>query len=154
MTADAAHALSHVPDARRRLREACLYPWTERGPLGHWAPRRLEQVFDLAERVAMLYYAAQFRRSALLIETSWEVRAFAPLSCGASSRATDEDPAIQNRVWLRPDHIRFALRVEGSGGGCMVLEGIRVLDAGSFVAGPAAATVMGRSGCPGGTHRE
>ena len=72
-------ALSHVPDARRRLRDAYLYPWTERGPLVHWAPRRLAQVFDLAERVAMLHYAEQFRRSAVLIETSWEVRAFAPL---------------------------------------------------------------------------
>jgi hypothetical protein len=72
-------ALTHVPDARQRLREAYLHPWTVRGPLVHWAPRRLAQVFDLAEWVAMLYYAAQFRRSALLIETSWEVRAFAPL---------------------------------------------------------------------------
>jgi hypothetical protein len=72
-------ALTHVPDAHRRLREAYLYPWTERGPLVHWSPRRLEQVFDLAERVAMPHYAAQFRRTSSLVETSWEVRAFAPL---------------------------------------------------------------------------
>jgi hypothetical protein len=40
----------------------------------------LEPAFDLAQRVAMLHYAVQFRRFALpRIETSWEVKAFAPL---------------------------------------------------------------------------
>jgi hypothetical protein len=72
-------ALIHVPDAARRLRDAYLGPWTRRGPLVRWSARRLEEVFDLAGRVAMLHYAAQFRRTSSLVETSWEVRAFAPL---------------------------------------------------------------------------
>ena len=72
-------ALALVADATRLLREAYLEPWTRRGPLVDWSPRRLEEVFDLAGRVAMLYHAAQFRRSTAFVETSWEVRAFAPL---------------------------------------------------------------------------
>jgi hypothetical protein len=70
-------ALAHVPDARARIREAYLRPWRAAACT---RADRLEPAFDLAQRVAMLHYAVQFRRFALpRIETSWEVKAFAPL---------------------------------------------------------------------------
>ena len=78
LSLDYTDALARVPDARARLREAYLAPWARRGPLAGWTPQRLEEVFDLAGRVAMLYHAAQFRRSVARVETSWEVRAYAP----------------------------------------------------------------------------
>src|SRR5262245_65008676 len=49
-------------------------------------------------------------------------------------------------VSLHPKRIPFVPRGRGGGEGRMVLAGIRVLDVGSFVAGPAAATVMGDFG--------
>jgi hypothetical protein len=79
LSLDHTDALAHVPDARRRIRDAYLAPWSERGPLARWPGRRLEQTFELARQVAMLHYARQFWRHALpMIETSWEVRGFAP----------------------------------------------------------------------------
>jgi aminoglycoside phosphotransferase (APT) family kinase protein len=74
-----ASALTQLPDARRRLRDAYLQPWANRGPLARWLPRRLEDTFDLAQRVAMIHYAAQFRRGASRVDTSWEVRGYAPM---------------------------------------------------------------------------
>ncbi len=80
LSLDYTEALERVPDARRRIRDAYLGPWRERGPLAGWSATRLEQVFELAQPVAMLHYARQFWRLALpLIETSWEVRAFVPM---------------------------------------------------------------------------
>src|SRR5262245_36432199 len=79
LSLDYTDALAQIPDAGVRLREAYLEPWARRGPLAGWTPRRLEEVFGLAGRVAMLYHAAQFRRSLARVETSWEVRAYAPL---------------------------------------------------------------------------
>jgi hypothetical protein len=79
LSLDYTEALARVPDARRRVREAYLSPWRERGPLARWPLQRLERVFDLAQEVALVHYAAQFRRALPLIETSWEVRAFLPL---------------------------------------------------------------------------
>jgi len=77
---DYTDALAHVPDAGRRIRDAYLGRWKERGPLANWPAARLERAFELAQEVAMLHYARQFWRLALpLIETSWEVRAFPPL---------------------------------------------------------------------------
>ena len=79
LSLDYTEALGRVPDARRRLREAYLGPWMERGPLAHWPAQRLERTFELAQEAAMLHYARQFWRLALpLIETTWEVRTFAP----------------------------------------------------------------------------
>jgi hypothetical protein len=72
-------ALRHHPDARRRLRDAYLHPWANRGPLARWSARRLEDTFDLAEQVAMIHYAEQFRRGASRVHTSWEVRGYAPM---------------------------------------------------------------------------
>ena len=79
LSLDHTEALAHVPDARARIREAYLAPWRAAGPARAWPAGRLETAFDLAQRLAMLYYAVQFRRFALpRIETSWEVRTFAP----------------------------------------------------------------------------
>ena len=50
-----------MPDARARIREAYLRAWTERGPLAGWPARRIGHAFDLAQRVALLHYAVQFR---------------------------------------------------------------------------------------------
>lgn len=79
LSLDYTDALARIPDADARLRAAYLEPWARRGPLAGWTPRRLEEVFSLAGRVAMLYHAAQFRRALARVETSWEVRAYAPL---------------------------------------------------------------------------
>ncbi len=79
LSLDYTDALTGVPDASGRIREAYLRPWTERGPLAGWPARRLAEAFDLAQRVALLHYAVQFRLGLPRIETSWEVRAFTPL---------------------------------------------------------------------------
>jgi hypothetical protein len=72
-------ALSRVPGARGLIREAYLTPWRSSGPTRSWPGGRLEAAFDLAQRLAMLYYSAQFRLfSVPRVETSWEVRSFAP----------------------------------------------------------------------------
>lgn len=79
LSLDHTEALADVPDARARIREAYLAPWRAAGPTRAWPAGRLDAAFDLAQRLAMLYYAVQFRRFALpRIETSWEVREFAP----------------------------------------------------------------------------
>jgi hypothetical protein len=77
-----AEALADGAEARRRIREAYLTPWTERGPLAGWPPRRLERTFELAQQVAMLHYAVQFRRGLSAIETSRQVRGFLPFFLG------------------------------------------------------------------------
>jgi len=83
-----AEALSEVPDARARIRAAYLGPWRHWAAAEGWAAGRLERAFDLAQRLAGAHYAVQFRLFALpLIETSWEVRAFAPLFLRALLRA-------------------------------------------------------------------
>jgi hypothetical protein len=79
LSLDYTDALTGVPDARARIREAYLRPWKERGPMAGWPERRVRDVFELAQRVAMLHYAVQFRLGLPRIETSWEVRAFTPL---------------------------------------------------------------------------
>src|SRR5262245_44612884 len=79
LSLDYTPALDHVPDARSRIRDAYLGRWADRGPLAGQSPRRLEEAFDLAERVAMVHYAAQFRHSVRLVDTSWEVRSFVPM---------------------------------------------------------------------------
>jgi hypothetical protein len=67
------------PASPARIREAYLAPWRAHGPLRDWPARRLDRALALAERVAALFYAVQFRRFALpVIETSWEVREFCP----------------------------------------------------------------------------
>ena len=72
-------ALTDAPDARTRIREAYLAPWRSSGPARGWPAGRLEAAFDLAQQLAMLYYSVQFRLFAFpRIETSWEVRSFAP----------------------------------------------------------------------------
>lgn len=77
LSLDYTEALAHVPDARARIREAYLRPWRA---VASTKVDYLEPAFDVAQRVAMLHYAVQFRRFALpRIETSWEVKAFAPL---------------------------------------------------------------------------
>jgi hypothetical protein len=49
---DATHRLSHVPDARRRLRDAYLEPWTAYEPM-----ERLIDAFELAQPLAALHHA-------------------------------------------------------------------------------------------------
>jgi len=72
---DYTEALAAVPDARARIRAAYLGPWRARV-----TPDRLERAFVLSQPLAAVDYAVQFRRFTLpWIETSWEVRAFAPL---------------------------------------------------------------------------
>jgi hypothetical protein len=79
LSLDHTEALASVPDARACIREAYLAPWRAAGPARTWPAGRLEAAFDLAQPLAMLYYAVQFRRFALpRIETSWEVRTFTP----------------------------------------------------------------------------
>jgi len=79
LSLDHTEALADVPDARARIREAYLAPWRAAAPARAWPAGRIEAAFGLAQRVAMLYYAVQFRRFALpRIETSWEIRTFAP----------------------------------------------------------------------------
>jgi len=66
-------------EARARIREVYLTPWRATSLVRNWPPTRLEAAFGLAQRLAMLYYAVQFRRFTLpRIETSWEVRSFTP----------------------------------------------------------------------------
>jgi hypothetical protein len=80
LSLDHTEALADVPDARARIREAYLAPWRATVPARIWPAGRIETAFDLAQRLAMLHYAVQFRRFALpRIETSWEVRTYAPL---------------------------------------------------------------------------
>ena len=77
---DYTDALAHAPDARSRIRQAYLAPWREREPIRNWPAGRLELAFDVAQSLAAVHYAVQFRRFALpRIETSWEVRAFVAL---------------------------------------------------------------------------
>lgn len=77
---DYTDALAHAPDARSRIRHAYLAPWREREPIRDWPAGRLERAFNVAQSLAAVHYAVQFRRFALpRIETSWEVRAFVAL---------------------------------------------------------------------------
>jgi len=86
-------AVAHVPDARQRIAAAYLGPWRERGPLAGWPGERLEQAFALAQALAPLHHAVQFRRFSIpVIETSWEVRSFCPDFLRALLRALDADP--------------------------------------------------------------
>lgn len=79
LSLDYTDALTHVTEARARVREAYLAPWRAAGPARSWPAGHLEMAFDLAQRVAMLYYSVQFRRFALpRIATSWEVRTYTP----------------------------------------------------------------------------
>jgi hypothetical protein len=73
-------AIAGIPDARARIRTAYLGPWRRWAMAEGWPAGRLERAFDLAQRLAGVHYAVQFRLFALpLVETSWEVRAFTPL---------------------------------------------------------------------------
>jgi hypothetical protein len=78
LSVDEGSALADLSDARRRIRDAYLRVWTERGPLTGWPRARLERAFDMAQQVAMLHYAVQFRLQLTTIETSREVHGFAP----------------------------------------------------------------------------
>jgi hypothetical protein len=49
---DATHRLSHVPDVRRRLRDAYLAPWTAYAPM-----EQLIEAFELAQPLAGLHHA-------------------------------------------------------------------------------------------------
>jgi hypothetical protein len=68
-----APALTDHAAARQRIRDAYLAPWLTRGPAA-----RLERAFDLAQRVALLHYAVQFRRVLPIVRTSRQVREFIP----------------------------------------------------------------------------
>ena len=70
--------VSPSADLPARIRDAYLDAWQAAGPLRGWPAARLERVFDLAQRVAMLHYAVQFWLGAPLVETSWWVLTFAP----------------------------------------------------------------------------
>jgi hypothetical protein len=81
-------ALAEVPDANGRIRAAYLAPWREWAAASGMAVDRIERAFSLAKQLAPVHYAVHFRRFSLpLIETSWEVRAFAPLFIRALLRA-------------------------------------------------------------------
>ncbi len=85
-------ALAEVPDARARIQTAYLEPWGEWARAGGQPTDLIERAFSLARRLAPVHYAVHFRRFALpLIETSWEVRAFAPLFLRALLRAVAEE---------------------------------------------------------------
>ena len=79
LSLDHTDALAGVPDARGRIRRAYLAPWREAGPLADWPSDRIDRAFDVAQRLAALHYAVQFRAGLSRIETSWEVRGFIPL---------------------------------------------------------------------------
>jgi hypothetical protein len=77
-----APALADHDEARRRIRDAYLAPWTAGGPLATWPRTRVARAFDLAARAAMLHYAVRFRLGLPLIETSHHVRGFVPYFAG------------------------------------------------------------------------
>lgn len=77
-----APALTDHAAARRRIRDAYLAPWAAAGPLAGWPRSRLVHAFDLAQQVALLHYAVQFRLGLPAIETSREVREFVPFFLG------------------------------------------------------------------------
>jgi len=78
LSVDEAPALTDATAPRRRIRDAYLKVWAEHGPLATWPRERLERAFDVAKQVAMLHYAVQFRLDLATVETSREVRGFAP----------------------------------------------------------------------------
>jgi aminoglycoside phosphotransferase (APT) family kinase protein len=78
LSVDEAPALTDATAPRRRIRDAYLKVWAENGPLATWPGERLERAFDVAKQVAMLHYAVQFRLDLATVETSREVRGFAP----------------------------------------------------------------------------
>jgi hypothetical protein len=57
---DATHRLSHVPDARERLRNAYLSPWTVYAPM-----QQLVEAFELAQPLAALHHAVLQHRTVL-----------------------------------------------------------------------------------------
>src|SRR5262249_20679996 len=60
-----------IPDARTRLRDAYLEPWSLYAPM-----RRLVRAFDLAQRLAPLHHALTYHRYILPhIEAKWEAEA-------------------------------------------------------------------------------
>lgn len=91
---DHTDALGEVHDARARIRTAYLRPWREWATAAGWPADRVERAFGLAQQLAPVHYAVHFRRFALpLVETSWEVRAFAPLFLRALLRTVAEEGA-------------------------------------------------------------
>lgn len=70
-------ALTAVADARDRIRAAYLAPWAA-GPLRGQPAARIERAFDVAQRLAFLHFAVEFRRGLPRVETSREVKDFAP----------------------------------------------------------------------------
>ena len=92
-------ALAGLPDAHARIRTAYLGPWRQWATAERWPAGRLERAFDLTQRLAGAHYAVQFRRFALpVIETSWEVRAFAPLFLRALLRARRAESGAPGRA--------------------------------------------------------
>ena len=60
--------------ARDRIREAYLEPWTR-----YASTERLREVFGLAQRLAPLGFAITFRLEVLpALDASWELREFVP----------------------------------------------------------------------------
>ena len=93
-----AEALAELPDTAARIRSAYLAPWRQWAAARGWPEGRLERAFDLALRLAGAHYAVQFRRFSLpSIETSWEVRAFAPLFLRAVMHAVRRDGGSPGR---------------------------------------------------------
>ena len=75
---DYADAIGDKAAARDRIRRAYLGPWREACPDRPGPAGGLDRAFDLAQVLAPLHHAVQFRLGLWRIETSWEVRAFLP----------------------------------------------------------------------------
>ena len=71
---DFAAVLPGVIEARARLRAAYLHPWTTYAPMG-----RLIEAFELAQRVAPLYYALIQRDVRARMEARWEMELGVPM---------------------------------------------------------------------------
>lgn len=81
LSLDYATALPRTPGTRERLRDAYLTPWAA-GPLAGWSRTRLVDAFELAQRVAMLVYAAQFWAFLPNVTTSRELHGYLPYFLG------------------------------------------------------------------------
>ena len=73
LSVDFQAGLSQVADARARVRDAYLDPWTR------YEPRdRLVRACELSQQLAALHLAANYRRWLPMIETVWDLRELIP----------------------------------------------------------------------------
>jgi hypothetical protein len=95
---DATSRLSHVPDARRRLRDAYLDPWTACAPMD-----RLIEAFELSQPCAALYHALLQHRCVLPNlepESRWELQGEVPWDLEYILRHREKLPPLPGEPML------------------------------------------------------